>query len=741
MSESFVNANVDREEDEGGLDILRLLEVLKRRWTVIIGSGAIVGVLATIVVMQITPLYSSVTTVAIETRKTQVVDVAQVVESALPDQATLATEAETIRSRDLLARVVDSLELYRDPEFLGQSSVSDGFKWWSPATWFGGHQASNKRSKDFVAVDAGELASQKAVSVSNLAANVRIEPLKNSYVLSVEVSSEDPAKAAKIANAIANEYISGQIGTKLEATRRATAWLEKRVEELRVKSVEADKAVETYRIANGIVGGTGDATVGDQQLTEVTTQLTMARAAKAEKQAQLSQIQRLLAKDGVGLESASATLQSPLIGTLRTQETEVLRKLSELRTVYGDKHPRIINANAELRDLREKITLEIRKIAAATANDLAVADAREKSLSAGLAAATSRSGSEKIANVKLRELETDAQSAKTLYENFLNRYKETSEQLGIQSPDARIVSFAQPAFYPSYPKKLSTLIAALVAGLIIGAALALALEHFDPYIRLAEEAEKIVKRPILAMLPLADADQGKPEDLVITAPLAPTTEALTSFRAALSTQLKDWPHNVVMFTSSIAGEGKTFTSVAYARSLAQLGQEVLLIDLDLRRPRVGQVLELDHERGFAEIINGTSTFDECLLKDPLTGLDVLLGGSKSNAPNELLLSDRFPQLLDQLRPLYDAIIIDTPPFAPISDSQVIAKHVDMAFLTVAWAKAPVSVVKHVATLMERLKVPLAGVVLTLVDLRRYASYDRIGYNYYYYRYNAYTYGD
>jgi len=741
MSESSVNTSDDRDEDEGGIDMLRLLQVLRRRWTVIVGSGAIVAVLATIVVMQITPRYSSVTTVAIETRKTQVIDVAQVVEAALPDQATLATEAEAIRSRDLLALVVDSLGLYKDPEFLGQARGSDGFKWWSPATWFGGQQSGDGRSGMKQALDEGQLATSKAIATANLGAQLNIQPVKNSYVLSVEVSSEDPAKAAKIANAVANEYISGQIGTKLEATRRATAWLEKRVEELRVKSVEADKAVETYRIANGIVGGAGDATVGDQQLTEITTQLTLARAARAEKQAQLGQIRRLLANDGAGLESASATLQSPLIGTLRTQETEVLRKLSELRTVYADKHPRIINANAELRDLREKITLEIRKIAAATANDLAVAEAREKSLSASLAAATSRSGGEKIANVRLRELETDAQSAKTLYENFLNRYKETSEQLGIQSPDAHIVALAQPAFYPSYPKKLPTLIVALLAGLVIGAGVALVLERFDPFIRLAEDAEKIVKRPILALLPLTDRSAGKPENVMITDPKSAAHEALTTLRSAMATQLNGWPCKIAMFTSSIAGEGKTFTSVSYARSLAMLGQKVLLIDLDLRRPRVGQVLELEHERGFADIIAGRHAFSECVLKDPLTDLEVLLGGGKVTSPNELLLSERFPELLQELRPLYDAIVIDTPPFAPISDSQIIAKQVDMVFLAVAWAKAPVSVVKNVASIMERLKVPLAGIVLTMVDLRRYASYDRIGYNYYYYRYNAYTYGD
>ncbi|MBF9149669.1 GumC family protein [Novosphingobium jiangmenense] len=725
-------------ENGNELDLKRLLEIARRRWAIIVGTAAIVGVLATIVVMQITPLYESAASVAIETRKTQVVDVEQVVSSVQPDMATLATEAETIRSPDILTRIVDLQRLYDDPEFLGQQAKG-GFKWWSPSTWFG----SSRSKDDEKAGDANgpdDLAHRKEIAIANLGARLRVDQVKNSYVLLIKITSRDSDKAARLANALASEYIAQQIGTKFEATRRATNWLEKRVEELRLQSVAADKAVETYRVANGIVGGAENVTIGDQQLTDVNSQLMMARAARAEKQTQLNQINQLLANGGAGLESSSAILQSGFISGLRQQEIDIQRKLSEMRTNLGERHPRVVNANAELRDLREKIKIEIRKIAAATANDLSLAQAREKSLSASLAAATGRTGSEKMAAVKLRELETNAQSAKSLYENFLNRYKETSEQQGIQSPDARIITLARPAFYPSYPQKVPTLIAALVAGLVLGGALAFALEYLDPFVRLAEEVEEITGRPTLTMVSLTNPGGDSPEDAVLSNPHSATSESLTTLRAAIETQLSDWPRQIIMITSSIAGEGKTFTSVTYARSLAMRGQRVLLMELDLRRPRVGSALGLESGPGFAEVILGEQSVGNVLVRDSLSDMDVLLAGARQRSPNELLLRPEFPALLDELRKLYDTIIIDTAPFAPISDSQVISKHVDMVLLSVAWAKAPVSVVKNVVGIMKRLEVPLAGTIMSLVDLRKYASYDNLGYNYYYYRYKAYTYG-
>lgn len=699
-------------------DISSIYAMIKRRWMMIAGAAAIGAVLAVLVVLQIPPRYAASATVAIETRKTQVVNLAQVVEDPTADQAAITTQAEILHSPDLLARVVSTLRLDNDREFAG--TLPD-----------------NGRAS----LSADEIAARKFRAANALAGHVTISPLRNSYILSVQATSEDGPKAAKIANALVDAYIADQIESKFEATRRANAWLEKRVEELRVASVAADKAAEEYRIQNGLVGGDGGSTVAGQQLSEVNSQVVMARAARAEKQAQLTQITRLLASGNAAIESSSAILQSGLIASLRGQETEVLRKLSELRSVYGENHPKIINANAELRDLREKIRSEIQKIATSTANDLAVAQARERALDAGLASATGKSGADKIAEVRYRELLTEAQSAKLLYENFLNRYKETSEQLGIQLADARIIAPAQAPGSPAFPNKPLALLLGLALGLGIGIAVALVLEWFDPYVRTAEEMEELIGEPVLAMVPLIPSGGSPcPEEAVMVDRKSATSEALVALKAAMEVQLAEHGGKVVMTTSSIASEGKTFLALSLARSLATSGQRVLLMDLDLRRPRVAEASGLREAPGFAEIVLGERTFEQAVLSDPLSNLDILLAGERQETPDDLLHADAFPRLLAYLRERYDTIIVDSAPIAPISDSQVIGRHVDTILLAVAWAKAPVSVVKHTVAVLRRLKLPLHGGVMTLVDLKRYASYDRLGYSYYYHRYKTYTYG-
>ncbi len=729
-------------EQDSAFGLKGVLDVLKRRWPLVMGSGAVLALLSFLVVTQITPRYTGTAAVAVETRKTEVVKFEQVVEQGSPDQATQATQAEILRSPDLLNRVVSSLRLDNDREFLPASLVDGDKPWWSFARVF--TRGSPTASKE-VPPPSSEAESKlrKALAAENLSRQVTVTPVRNSYVLNISVTSPNAEKAARLANALTDAYIADQIESKYEATRRANSWLEKRVEELRISSVEADKAAETYRISNGLVGGDGGegSTVAGQQLTEINSQVVSARASRAEKQAQLAQINRLLANGGKGLESSSAILQSSLISSLRQQETEVLRKLSELRSVYGENHPKIINANAEMRDLREKIRLEIQKIAASTANDLAVADAREKALDAGLASATGRSGATKIAQVRYRELQTEAQSAKELYENFLNRYKETTEQLGIQSPDARIIAPAQVPSLPSYPNKPLTIIVGALVGLVAGLIVAIVLEGFDPYVRTVEEAETILRKPILTMIPLAKVSDGElPEETIATHRSGQTAESLVTLKAAIETQLADMPRKVVMITSSIAGEGKTFLAVSHARSLALSGQRVLLIDLDLRRPRVAAACGIEAGPGLAEIFLEDKTVDDLVLTDPISGMDILLGGARQRSPETLLHDERFGPLIHSLRARYDTIMIDTAPIAPISDSQLIGKHVDMIFLAVAWAKAPVAVVKRAVEVLSRIDVPLVGGILTLVDLKRYTSYDRLGYNYYYHRYKSYTYG-
>jgi capsular exopolysaccharide synthesis family protein len=728
-----------------GLTLRLIVAALRRRWQVLAAAILSITLLATLVVFQLTPTYSATSSVAINTQKTQIVDVEQVVGGMTPDLAGMETQAAILRSPILIGKLIDKLKLDLDPEFSAPAraqleAAKPSFDLLKPASWFSSSepQVSLVVSRPVLSAAAAAIERSKLIRAVSAAIQIKIQP--RSYVLTITATSTSPAKAAMLANAMAEGFISDQIETKYEATRRAGEWLEVRVAELKSAAVAADQAASSYRAAAGLVGGSGGGTVDSQQLSEINSALIMARVARAEKSAQLGQIRRLT-ESGAGLESSSGTLESPLIQNLRQQEAEVLRKLSELKTTYAPQHPKIVNANAELRDLREKIGVEVRKIGQATANELAVASARESALAGSLAAARGRTGASGLAEVRLRELERQADAAKTLYENFLNRYKETREQVGIQTPDARVVATANVPLSASYPNKKGAVIGAFFVSLLVGLGGVFLLERLENSIRHPDVLERVTGIPLLSLVPYEKVTEGIPEDVILDTPLSQAAESLRTLRNALSLVDVDSPPKVIMVTSSLPGEGKTFISSSFARSALDGYGRVLLIDADLRRPRVHKVFGLENTQGLAEVVSGSARMEDVVRRDPRSRVDILTAGRRTPSPMDLLRSQSMADFVQRMRASYDMIVIDTPPFSPLADAQIVAKLVDKIVLAVRWGQTPIPVLRNVVTQMNRLEVPCAGTVLTQVDMQRYASYNYGNYGYYYYRYGSYSYGN
>ena len=726
------------------IDVRAIIAVLRRRWKILAASIVSVTLLSVLVVFQMTPLYSASSSVAINTQKTQIVNVEQVVGGIAPDTALMETQASILRSSTLMGKLADKLRLDLDPEFSPQARAAldaarPKFSLLDPSSWFASSQDQVSLTINRPALSPAAAARERARLIKAVSAAIKVRVQPRSYVLIITATSPDSAKATRIANGLAEVFISDQIETKYDATRRASVWLEGRVAELKAAAISADQAVSAYRAATGLVSGTGGSSVDSQQMSELNSALILARVARAEKAAQLSQI-RKLTESGAGLDASAATLESPLIQNLRTQEAEVLRKLSELKTTYAAQHPKIINANAELRDLRDKIAVEVRKIGQATANDLAVASAREAALAGSMAAARGRTGASGMAEVRLRELERQAESAKTLYENFLNRSKETREQVDIQMPDARIVAQANVPLVPSYPRKSIAVGVAFLFSIVIGLIAVFLVERLENAIRSPDQLEGLTNTAMLSLIPSDGLGGPTPEDIILDSPMSSASEALRTLRNALSLVDVDQPPKVVMITSSLPGEGKTFLSSTLARSALDGYGRVLLIDADLRRPRVHKVFDLRNELGLADVVSGTATLDQAVQADPRSRVEILTAGRRHPTPMDLLRSNAMADFIHRVRDIYDLVIVDTPPFAPLADAQILAKLVDKVVLAVRWGQTPVPVLRNVIMLMSRLHVPIAGTVLTQVDMGRYASYGYGEYGYYYHRYGSYSYG-
>src|SRR5690606_36890107 len=279
--------------------------------------------------------------------------------------------------------------------------------------------------------------------------------------------SESPAKAARIANAYAETYILDQLEAKFDATRQANEWLSRRLGELREQVRDSERAVEIFRTEQGLESLGAGVTVSEQQMSELNAQLILARTALAEARAKYERA-RQIRGSGRSIESMADVVQSGTISSLRQKQAELARELANLSSRYGSRHPEVVNAEAQRRDIESQIGAEISRILGSLENTVSVSETRVASLEESLRAIRGETGQSGQASVQLRELEREAAANRAVYESFLNRFKETSQQQDLQVPDSRVISMATAPSSPSHPRKGLALALAFMLSAALG---------------------------------------------------------------------------------------------------------------------------------------------------------------------------------------------------------------------------------------------------------------------------------
>jgi capsular exopolysaccharide synthesis family protein len=715
----------------GEIDLRQVLRTLWRRKAVILTTIFLVSILATLVSFQLTPIFTASTKVMINNRTNQTVDMEAVLSGLSADAATILSEIEILTSRTLIARVVADLDLGNVAEFNGSLRPKGFFattlhpkNWW-PEDWL----EWNVISRAVLGTDQAHEMSATEIEgritagvVDSVIRGFTASPVRRSYVIDITFRSEDPRRAAAIANALANHYIVDQLEAKFEATRRATSWLNDRLGNLRRKVQESERAVELFRSQKGLVQGK-KTSITTQQLSELNTQLILATSDRAEAEARYLQAKALLnSKDGV--ESAAEVLSSSLIQNLKEEEAKVLRKASELSTRYGERHPKMINSRAELRDITQKIGLEVSRIAKNLENEVAVAHAREKSLRKGLAKLEKKTVGQGRSEIRLRALEREAEANRLLFESFLSRFKETTQQEELQQADARVISRAEIPNKASFPKKSLIVAMAMVGSAILGVLLVFLLERLDNGFRTAQQIEQRTGVPSLGMIPKVGgkANQKHVDRYVIYKPTSSVSESIRSIRTSVMLSDVDEPPKVIAVTSTLPYEGKTMLSLNLARVAAASGQRVLLLDGDLRRPRLHKSLEIANDKSLIELLNGSLQMAEVQQVEERTGLVVIPGKVLHGNPMDVLGSNAMRNFISGLRGSFDQVIIDTPPILAVSDIKVIGQYSDKIIYCIKWNDTPRDAVAAGLKQIVDAHLPLAGTVLTHVDVKKHAQY-------------------
>jgi capsular exopolysaccharide synthesis family protein len=405
---------------------------------------------------------------------------------------------------------------------------------------------------------------------------------------------------------------------------------------------------------------------------------------------------------------------------LREQEAEVRRKQAELMTRYGARHPKMINAQAEMQDLDRKIAEEVKRILQALANEVDIARAKETQLRRDLGNLEARAGTDLKNGVQLHQLQREAEANKTLYESFLGRFKQD-----MQLSDSRIIARAEPPVTPAFPKKGLCLLIGALLGLSGGILAAWLVEYFDRGYRGAAQVEAETGLPVVGLIPsLKGLTNRPPEAYVVEKPLSVYSEALRTVRTAIHFSNVDHPPKIVMLTSSMPKEGKTTFCLSLGRALALAGHHVLIIDADMRRPRVASALGLPRIKGgLADILAGRLRVQDVLLRDPKApGLVLLPARDKTPNAQDLLGSERMKALLTEASRHYDLVIVDTPPILAVTDAAMIARVVDTTLLVVRWAETPRESVQQAVKRLASYGCKIAGLVLSQVDLAQQESY-------------------
>ncbi len=558
-------------------------------------------------------------------------------------------------------------------------------------------------------------------AVTKLISSLSVRQEGYSSVIAISFTSTDSAQAASVANTVAEVFVEEQLRTKRTGSDEATDWLDKRVEELRQKVIASERGIAQYRIENKIID-VGRSSLNDAEIAQISNNLIVAQARVAEKETKLAIIKKAL-ESGDGLATISEVTTSPAIAAIRQQEFALLSDEAQLREDFGPNHPRVIQLESEKERLEQKTRLELEKIFSVLANEAQIAREQTLVLKSQLSDAKDSLGTRNQAEVELAELEREAQANRDLYTRFLSRLKFLTEEQDLIGSGARIVSRAVPPNQPTFPQPTVVFVAGFVASVLTGGLIALVREGLERGLRHARQVEQHLGLPTLGMIPELKGRAIKPHRYLHKKQLSGYAEAVRNIHVSLQYGWVSKRPQVVLVTSSLPNEGKTTLAMSLATSIAESGISTLLIDLDFRNPSIGQQMErVRPDTSVVNFINGSKTWGATVHSEPgIKNLSIIPGSTGVPNPVHCLESAELKSFLEDMRDEFDQIILDAPPVLGISDTRVAARLADAVILAVQWGQTKVDVAQNSIRTLAQHDTPVAGVVLTRIDVKKHAK--------------------
>jgi len=694
-------------------DIWNIL--LKRKWT-ILSFLIIVVLVVTMVTFSSRPMYMATITLEIKKEKSNILSFQELIQIDTRWFDYYETEYRKIKSKALAKKIVEKLQLYQHPEFIG--TQNNGIK-----------------AASIIKIDP--ILENRIANA--LLGHITVLPIKKSRLVKVNVTSHYPKLASQIANTLGESYIEMNLENKRKATREAAKWLKKELKKAKAKLERSEEKLRRFARLHNIVSLEDKENVIMQNLIKLNESYAEARAERIGKE---SLYKQTLKGDPYSLPSV---VNNDLINKLKDTYIQLSAEYNKLSVIYKPAYPKMKRIKKQMKKIKSQIDKEVKRIVESIKSDYESALKKEKMLEMVTEAQKKEAMRIKELSIQYNILKREVESNREIYNGLLQKNKEANVSVGISTSNIRIVDKADTPLYPYKPRKMFNIMLAIIIGLFGGVGLAFFFEYLDNTLKTPEDVEKYTRYPTLGIIPSFVSDKkvkGKKrvqpvETISFTNPKSMVSEAFRTMRTSIILSFINKNPKKLLVTSPSPSEGKTTVALNLAITLALAEHSVLLIDSDMRQPGLHKIFGSKNLDGFSNLLAGNAKINKVLKISKVPNLSYISSGPIPPNPTELLGTKQFSYLLAFLTKKFDYIIFDSPPTMGFADSLILSSMVDGTILVIEGGKTTIQALKKVKDLFRSINSKILGVVINNVDMKK------MRYNYYYKSYykDYYYYGD
>lgn len=696
------------EHDNDEIDLLQYWQIVRDRRWVILGAALAGLLLALALSLLATPIFRASSMLQIERDTIKLFDFQGLQPTESPnDRDFYQTQYELLKSRSLAQRVIQDLDLTRQP--LYRDRVEDAKK-------------AAEKAPNGKALTSSE---QEQLLIGSVLDSLRVEPVRNSRLVSVGFDSPDPQLAARVSNAYADAFIATNLERKFEASAYAKKYLEERLAQLKGRLEDSEKALVDFSSDEQIVSlGDDKPSLSAQNLGDLNASLAKAQDERIKAE---SEWREASAGDGLGLPQVVA---NGLVQSLRTERTRLAADYQEKLGTFKPDYPDMQRLSGQIRELDRQIAGEIGHVRSSVRSRYQAAIAQETLLTRQITALKGEVLDLQGRSIKYNILKREADTNRQMYDALLQRYKEIGVAGGVGANNISIIDRASVPKRPASPRIPLNLAMGLLVGLMLGTLLAFLLHYLDRSISTPKELADIARLPVLGAIP--KLAQGVTPAQAAADIRSAFAESYRSVRTALQFATSHGLPRSLLLTSAGPTEGKSTSAMELARNIAQLGKRVLLLDADLRNPSVHQLTRLPNAKGLSSVLAGAQQLGDVVQRLEADKLDVVTAGPIPPNPPELLAGEHFGELLAACAERYDVVVIDGPPVLGLADAPLLANVAESTLLVVAAGETSRDAVTGAQARLAAAHARVTGTLLVRYDPKDSAH----GYGYAYYAYGG-----